>query len=200
MQRFAYSLQVAALRPPALLLARHHLQPAQVTACFAPYGSALQFVPMPRSVPAYWRLALGQERAEGRGWRFDSFAEGWQATNVQQELFAQGWHFVPGSDPALTSPLLGIDAARFAAIEIRMANGTAAHDAQLFFAGPDGAISEARSARWTLKPGPAAVTYRIELDKLPGWQGRITRLRLDPVGVGDGGQMRVEWVRLAPKG
>jgi hypothetical protein len=187
------------LRPPALLLERHHLQLAQITTCFAPYGSALQFVPMPQSVPAYWRLALGQERAEGRGWRFDSFAEGWQAANVQQELFAQGWHFVPGSDPALTSPLLEIDATRFAAIEIRMANGTTAHDAQLFFAGPDGTISETRSARWTLIPGSAAITYRIELDKLPSWQGRITRLRIDPVGVGDGGQMRVEWVRLVPK-
>ena len=80
-----------------------------------------------------------------------------------------------------------------------MANGTMARDAQLFFAGPDGAISEARSARWTLQLGPAAATYRIELDKLPGWQGRITRLRIDPVGVGDGGQMRLEWVRLVPK-
>jgi len=53
--------------------------------------------------------------------------------------------------------------------------------------------------RWTLNPGTAAVTYRIELAQLPSWQGRITRLRLDPVGVGDGGQMRVEWVRLVPK-
>ena len=80
-----------------------------------------------------------------------------------------------------------------------MANGTAAHDAQLFFTASDGAISEARSVSWMLKPGSAAVTYRIELDKLPGWQGRVTRLRLDPVGVGDGGQMRVEWLRLVPK-
>ncbi|MEO7908296.1 MAG: glycosyltransferase family 39 protein [Roseiflexaceae bacterium] len=187
------------LRPPALLLDRHHLMPAQVTTCFAPYGSALQFVPMPQSVPAYWRLAMGQERAEKRGWRFDSFAEGWQATNVQQELFAQGWHFVPGSDPALISPLLGINAAGFTAIELRMANGTGAHDAQLFFAGPDGAISEAQSVSWTLRPGTMAMTYRIELGNLPSWHGRITRLRLDPVGVGDGGQMRVEWVRLIPK-
>jgi hypothetical protein len=188
------------LRPPALLLERHRLQPAQVTTCFAPYGSALQFVPMPRSVPAYWRLAMGQERAGGGGWQFDSFNQGWQAANVQQELFAQGWHFVPGSDPTLTSPLLNIDAARFVAIEIRMANGTDAHDAQLFFAGPNGAIDEARSVRWTLKPGSLAVTYRIELAGLPSWHGQVTRLRLDPVGVGDGGQMRLEWVRLVPKG
>jgi hypothetical protein len=187
------------LRPPALLLERHHISPEQVTACFAPYGGELQFVPLPRPAPAYWRLAMGQQRAEGPGWRFDSFAEGWQAANVQQELFAQGWHFVPGSDPSLTSPLFEIEAERFAAIEIRMANGTAARDAQLFFAGPDGAIGEERSARWALQPGTAAVTYRIDLTELPGWRGRITRLRLDPVGVGDGGQMRVEWVRLVAK-
>ncbi|HEU5101067.1 MAG TPA: glycosyltransferase family 39 protein [Roseiflexaceae bacterium] len=187
------------LRPPALLLERHHLLPEQVTACFAPYGGALQFVPLPGSAPAYWRLAMGQPRAEGSGWRFDSFAEGWQAANVQQELFAQGWHFVPGSDPSLTSPLFDIDAERFSAIEVRMANGTAARDAQLFFAGPDGTIDEARSARWTLEPGTAAATYRIDLAEIPGWRGRITRLRLDPVGVGDGGQMRVEWVRLVPR-
>lgn len=188
------------LRPPALLLERHHISPEQVTACFAPYGGALQFVPFPEpAAPAYWRLAMGQQRAEGSGWRFDSFAEGWQAANVQQELFAQGWHFVPGSDPSLTSPLFEIDAGRFVAIEIRMANGTTARDAQIFFAGPDGAIGEERSARWTLQPGTAAVTYRIDLAESPGWSGRITRLRLDPVGVGDGGQMRVEWIRLVAK-
>jgi hypothetical protein len=80
-----------------------------------------------------------------------------------------------------------------------MANGTSARDAQLFFAGPDGDISEARSARWTLAPSMDAVTYRIELAEQPGWRGTISRLRLDPVGVGDGGELRVEWVRLVPK-
>src|SRR4029450_7668758 len=99
-----------------------------------------QFMPMGRPAPAYWRLTMGQERAEGRGWRFDSLAEGWQATNVQQELFAQGWHFVPGSDPALTSPLLDIDATRFAAIEIRMANGSKALYAQTLCAGSCGTV------------------------------------------------------------
>jgi hypothetical protein len=187
-----------ALRPPQLLLDRHRIQAKQVTDCFSLYGGALEFVPMPRPAPAYWRLAMGQERAEGPGWRFDRFAQGWQAANVEQQLFAQGWHFVPGSDPSLTSPLFDIEADRYVAIEIRLANGTAAHDAQLFFAGPDGAIDEQRSARWNLQPGTAA-TYRIDLASLPGWRGRITRLRLDPVGVGDGGQMRLEWVRLAPK-
>jgi hypothetical protein len=188
-----------ALRPPALLLQRHHLSQEQIRTCFAPYGRALQFVPMPQHVPAYWRLAMGQPRAEGGGWRFDRFAEGWQAANVQQELFAQGWHFVPDTDSSLTSPLFDIEASRYQAIEIRMANGTKARDAQLFFAGPDGSIGEERSARWTLEPTTHAVTYRLELAGRPGWQGAITRLRLDPVGVGDGGEVRVEWIRLVPR-
>jgi hypothetical protein len=38
----------------------------------------------------------------------------------------------------------------------------------------------------------------VQLAGQPGWQGSITRLRLDPVGVGDGGTIRVEWVRLIP--
>ncbi len=170
-----------------------------MTACFAPYGAALQFVPLPPSVPAYWRLSMGQERAAGDGWRFDRFAEGWQAANVGQERFEGGWRFVPASDPSLTSPRFDVEASAYAAIEIRMANGTAARDAQLFFAGPDGGIGEERSARWTLAPTTDTVTYRIELASLPGWVGRITRLRLDPVGVGDGGEVRVEAIRLLPR-
>ena len=79
-----------------------------------------------------------------------------------------------------------------------MANATSAHDAQLFFAGQDARIDERHSVRWTLKPTSEAHTYRIDLVGLPGWMGTITRLRLDPVGVGNGGEVRVEWVRLLP--
>jgi hypothetical protein len=103
---------------------------------------------------------------------------------------------VPGVDPSLTSPLLNLDASNYLAIEIRMANRTKARDAQIFFTGPDGGINEADSVRWTLQPSGAAITYRVELAGRPGWAGTITRLRLDPVGVGDGGEVSVEWVRL----
>jgi len=187
------------LRPPTLLLQRHHLEQARVTACFAPYGAALQFVMFPPKIPAYWRLSVGQELVGTQGWRFDHFAEGWQAAQVRDERIGQGWHFVPGSDPSLTSPLFNIDASNYQAIEIYLANGTKAHDAQLFFAGPDGAIGEERSVRWDLKPSSDFEAYRVELAGRPGWQGPITRLRLDPVGVGDGGEMIVVSIRLIPK-
>ncbi len=188
------------LRPPALLLQRHRLTQAQVDTCFAPYGGALQPLPMPPTVPAYWRLPTGQERAEGAGWHFAGSSEGWRAEQVHAERFAEGWVFVPGTDPALTSPLLQLEASRYRAIEIRMANGTVAHDAQLFFAGPDGRIDEGRSVRWELAPTGDTVTYRVELAGRLGWEGIITRLRLDPVGVGDGGEVRVEWIQLIEGG
>lgn len=185
-----------ALHPPPLLLQRHSLEQPEVDACFAPYRDALQPLELGPSVPRYWRLPTGQELAQGRGWRFDRFSEGWSAQNIDATRFDGGWRFVPLSDPALTSPLLQLDAGRYQAIEIRMANMTLSRNAQLFFAGPDGALSEAHSVRWAVRSSPEAYTYRIELAGRPGWQGIITQLRVDPVDVGDGRAVRVEAIQL----
>ncbi len=54
------------------------------------------------------------------------------------------------------------------------------------------------SVRWTLDDTAEPRTYRVELRGAPGWRGAITRLRLDPVGVGDGGAVTVEWIKLLP--
>ncbi|GAB4200493.1 MAG: glycosyltransferase family 39 protein [Roseiflexaceae bacterium] len=186
----------AVLRPPPAQLERHRLSQAQVDGCFAPYRALLQPLALPPSAPPHWRLPTAHELAEGPGWRFDAGPQGWRGANLDEQRFDAGWRFVPASDPWLLSPLLDIDAASYQAIEIRIASSTRARDAQLFFAGPDGALDEARSLRWTLAEGDAPMTYRLELRGAPGWQGWIGRLRLDPVGVGDGNTMRVEWVRL----
>ena len=185
-----------ALRPPEELLERHRLTIPAVEACFAPYREALQPLDLPAKVGVYHRLPMADELARGEGWRFDAAPFGWRAANVAGEEFAGGWRFQPGVDPTLLSPLLNLDAGSYRAIEVRLANGTGARDAQLFYAGPDGSISEERSVRWELEPTEAAVTYTLELRGQPGWEGTISRLRLDPVGVGDGGEMRLEWVRL----
>jgi hypothetical protein len=39
-------------------------------------------------------------------------------------------------------------------------------------------------------------TYRLDLRAAPGWRGQVGGLRLDPVGVGDGGTITVESIRL----
>ncbi|HEX5692110.1 MAG TPA: hypothetical protein VFX76_18975, partial [Roseiflexaceae bacterium] len=180
-------------------LQRFNLQQPTVNACFAPYTTALHPLALGPTLPQYWRLPTSQEVAEGDGWRFERFAMGWQGKNIGAEQFAESWRFVPSSDPSLASPLLNLDAQRYRALEIRLAHTTQARDAQLFFAGPDGAIDEAHSVRWTLEPTTQMTTYRIEVAENPAWNGTITRLRLDPIGVGDGGEVRVESIRLVPR-
>jgi len=187
------------LHPPMLLLQRHQLQQSEIDACFAPYQDTLQPSALGANIPRYWRLPTSQELAEGPGWRFDRFSEGWTAQNIDASRFSAGWQFVPGVDPALISPIMQLDASRYRAIEIGMANKTMSNDAQLFFAGPDGTMSEAHSVRWMVRSSAEVTIYRVELAGQPGWQGIITRLRLDPVGVGDGRDLRIEWIRLVPR-
>ncbi|MCS6842355.1 MAG: glycosyltransferase family 39 protein [Roseiflexus sp.] len=185
-----------ALRPPVRLLHRHGITQSQVDACLAPYRETLTDLAFVEPLPPYWRLPSATEMALQGRWTFRRDTMGWQAFNVANERLNDGWRFQPGVDPALVSPLLNLDARRVTAIEIRMANDTRARDAQLFYAGPDGALTEQYSVRWELADTAEAVTYTIDLRKAPGWNGIITRLRIDPVGVGDGGEIRVEWVRL----
>jgi hypothetical protein len=186
----------AALQPPDELLARHRISQAQVDACFAPYRGQLVLLVLPDTLPVYARLPRVDELADGAGWRFDAFDLGWHAANIAGATFDGGWRFRPETDAALVSPLMHLDTARYTAIEVRMANGTAARDAQIFFAGADGAIDEERSVRWSLAATNEPTTYTIPLRGTSGWEGIVTRLRFDPVGVGDGGEVRVEWVRL----
>lgn len=187
-----------ALHPPPRVLNRHGITQSQVDACFAPYRETLTDLAFAEPLPPYWRLPSATEMALMGGWNFEQDALGWQAFNITSERFDGGWRLQPGVDPALISPILSLDAHQVIAVEIRMANGTRARDAQLFYAGADGALSEERSVRWELADTTDAMTYTIDLREAPGWRGTITRLRIDPVGIGDGGEIRIEWVRLHP--
>jgi hypothetical protein len=188
-----------ALHPPVELLSRHQLAQGQVDACFAPYQAELRLLALPPQVPAYLRLPFADEYANGPGWDFRVSPLGWRAANVDRSSFDDGWVLVPGVDPSVTSPLLRIDTARYRAVEITLAHQTQVRDAQLFFIGEDGLADEARSVRWQLGSGAASQTYRLELEGAPGWIGIVTRLRIDPVGVGDEGEVRIVSVRLVPR-
>ncbi len=185
-----------ALRPPSRVLNRHGITQSQVDACFAPYHATLADLAFTEPLPSYWRLPSATEMALADGWTFEQDTMGWQAFNVTDERLDGGWRFQSGIDPALVSPLLNLDARQVIAIEIRMANGTRARDAQLFYAGVNGALTEEHSVRWELAETAESLTYTIDLREAPGWNGVITRLRIDPVGRGDGDEIRIEWVRL----
>ena len=177
---------------------RFGLSPEQVAGCYAPYDPALEPLPLGLiSPPAYLRLPDTQTLADGPGWDFTRSHWGWQATNAATTASAYaGWALRPGRDPALTSPPVQLDTARYTALEVRMAAGTTARDAQLFFLDEQGHLDEARSVRWSLGAGTLPQTYRLDLGAVPGWRGVVTGLRLDPVGAGDGGAVVIESIRL----
>lgn len=185
-----------ALQPPPHLLERHHLSQQWIDDCFSPYRAMLINLQFAAPLPAYWRLPNGNELAFAGGWTFRGYALGWQAIHVDASRVDNGWRFQPLTDPAIISPLLNLEADRIIAIEIRMAHTTRARDAQLFYAGIDGAISEAHSLRWELTDTQDPTTYTFDMRQAPGWTGTITRLRIDPVGIGDGGNIKIESIRL----
>lgn len=151
-----------------------------------PYRASMQPAVIHKGTTYYWRLPNATEIARGEGWRWQSFDWGWQAANVESAQFDGGWCFNAQPDPALVSPLLNLDATAFSALQVTMRTNAQNQQAQLFFAGPDGAMSDERSARWDVIGDGAAHTYTVPLAETTGWQGRIERLRLDPISVGDG--------------
>jgi hypothetical protein len=165
---------------------RYPITQAMLDQFWQRYRSSLTPAVVHKGTTYYWRLPNATELARGSGWRWQSFDWGWRAANVQDSRFESGWCFNPQTDPALVSPLLNLPAADVRALEITMRTAAQNEQAQLFFAGPDGAMSDQRSARWSLESDGQSHTYTVSLAELPGWQGSIQRLRLDPVSLGDG--------------
>ncbi len=183
------------------VLERFRLSQQQVTRCFAPYIPDAVPLSIGSTLPTYYRLPTAQELAEGRGWHFQHTQWGWYAVNISGTRFAGGWRFFPGVDPMLMSPPLLLDLSNYYAVEIRMAATsvtTATAKFELFYRNEQGLVETAYAVQRTLEYGDEARTYRITLEDRPGWSGIITGLRLDPVGVGDGGYVRLEWIRLIP--
>ena len=69
--------------------------------------------------------------------------------------------------------------------------------AQLFFRGDYATpYAEEKSVAFSLEVGEA--TYSLELAGVPGWEGFITGLRLDPLEGGDGREVCIREIRLTP--
>jgi hypothetical protein len=184
------------------ILERAGLTQQEITHCFAPYQSALHPVDLGDGLPGYYRIPTAQEMLEQGGWDFSHARWGWQARNVSNERLDEqlekGWSFVPGVDPQLISPPFHADFSHYQAIEVRIATAptTKTEKFELFFFDEHGIIDTAHAVQRTLQRDGDAKTHRINLVGREGWSGPFTRLRLDPIGEGDGGRVRVEWVRI----
>ncbi len=182
---------------PPTPVERFGLAPETVAACYTPVQPLLEPLPALDDLSPYQIIRRANDLAAGPGWDFRRGRWGWQISGVDaDEQTVTGWRMTPTVDPALFSPPLLIAAADVAAIEIRLAATTAARDAQLFLLDPSGQTSEERSLRFTLDQSAAMITYRLDLADLPDPPDLIGRVRFDPVGVGDGGIVIVESIRL----
>lgn len=184
------------LKPPSLLLQRHQLDLAAVEACFSSYRTALIDMAFPDPLSDYAYLPNAQELLMAGGWDFSEMRWGWQTVQLEDQGFEQGWILVPGEDGRIISPSFELDSAQIGVIELELAHTTKTRDAQLFFADRDGSMSDAASLRWELADTEELVHYRLELGTEGAWDSVITRLRFDPVGVGDGGRVRLLAIRL----
>ncbi len=186
--------------PPAPI-ERFGLEASEVRACYEPFLSMADPVSLGPGLLTAQRIAAAQELANGAGWDFRRGQWGWRLTNATTLHLGspEGWTITPTVDPFISSPPLTIDLERYRTVEVRLAATTAARDGQIFFRDAAGQADEARAIRFTLEPGPAAHTYRFALEEATGATGVITGLRIDPVGVGDGGVVVVEWVRFGER-
>jgi hypothetical protein len=177
-----------ALELPQHIRRRYPITQAQLDAFWQPYHTVLQPVVIHDGIIYFWAIPAADAFAAGEGWRWQQFDQGWNAANVSDSSFTPdaGWCFHPGSDPMLISPGLTLDAGRYRTLEITMRSRAAGQTAQLFYANIDGLMDNSRSLTWQLQDDDGWHTYTLDLRAAPGWQGTITRLRLDPIAVGDG--------------
>ncbi|PDW04823.1 glycosyltransferase family 39 protein [Candidatus Viridilinea mediisalina] len=201
---YAVIVAADALRPPPAApgdpptpAQRLGLTPDMVERCYEPYVQALQPLDLGIEQQVYFQLPAVQQLATGPGWDFRQLRWGWRLHNGQDHgLSEAGWAITPELDPYWLSPPMHVQTSEFAALELRFAATTAARDAQLFFLDQTGQTAEERSLRWDLHPGPELQTYCLVLQGAPGWEGLVTGLRLDPVGIGDGGRVVLESIRF----
>jgi hypothetical protein len=188
------------LELPPEIFRRYDVPQERLDDFWQPYRAAMVPIVTHEGTTYFWRIPSAQELALGEGWRWNGFALGWEGLNIAAQEFEDGWCFNPAVDPILNAPLLALDAATVRTVEVTMATSAQGQVAQLFWAGPDGMMSDEHSVRWELNGDGQQHTYRVPLNGAAGWSGIIARLRLDPIAVGDGTAATrtcVEHIRLA---
>jgi hypothetical protein len=130
-------------------------------------------------------------------WRWDAEGDllGWTPGNFQS-VTVTGSRLVGLTkyDCQLVSPPLELDAARYRILEFRVSSSVSG-GGELFFHGPGEGFTEKRMARHVLFASDEPRVYRVDLSNVEGWQGTITRLRLDLLNHADA-QLSLDWVRL----
>ena len=96
--------------------------------------------------------------------------------------FAGFWRLIlDQNDPQIVCPPTLWNAEDVPRISIRGAYNTQNDQAEIFFAGENGAFSGDKRLAFTIIPDGAIRTYEVDLSSHPLYTGLITRLRFDPI-------------------
>jgi len=100
-------------------------------------------------------------------------------------------------DPAIWVRQDRTRASHFEKLVVRMKTTVAKDDMLMFFWKTEQApqYSEEHSVKTVVRPASGFVDYVLSLKDVPGWKGRITELRLDPV-ITEGIKIEIEHIRL----
>ena len=100
------------------------------------------------------------------------------------------WIIKVGADPNVLSPPLSVETSSISAIEITMASLASDRAGELFFAtDASPSFSPTKSKQFDVINNGSYQTYTLSLAGNSSWTGRLTRLRLDPVGGGNGSEV-----------
>ena len=132
-------------------------------------------------------------------WNFNAYGDrgGWSGMNQIASFSVSGGALhgtSTGSDPYLWSWPMD-KPAQDDQIFVRLRNGTPSTRAQIFF-------TTAQDPRWDatkskihrIYPNSGFNIYRFDMYDVPGWSGKIGRLRLDPAE--EAGTFAVDWIRI----
>jgi hypothetical protein len=141
----------------------------------------------------------GFPAGDGQTWNFDAYGDrgGWWAGNGIGSLSVNGGDLKgtsTGADPYMFSAPTE-KPAQDDQVVVGLRNGTPSSSAQLFFTtARDPTWTATKSKRIAIVPNSRFTAYRFDMSHVPGWAGKITGLRLDPIEAA--GSFALDWIRI----
>ncbi|MBN1874899.1 MAG: CHAP domain-containing protein, partial [Anaerolineae bacterium] len=131
---------------------------------------------------------MGNPVIPSNDWSFTNCPFGWTPSKGFEVTFLSGaaWVFNPGNDPYLLSPIISVSASDYNAIKIDMISHVNDTAGRIYFTtAANSSWGEDKAVAFTLNNDGQPHEYTINMNGNSNWQGTITRIRIDPVGVGD---------------
>ncbi|HEX3043374.1 MAG TPA: FG-GAP-like repeat-containing protein [Bacillota bacterium] len=136
-------------------------------------------------------------------WNFTSDTEGWTVLNqITGFGFQTGGYIggnVTGPDPSLLSNSgLGLDITNNKTIKVKMKNSTASTLGQIYFiTNQDQSWNEAKKKNFAIIANdPNYTEYTVDMSDVPGWNGTLYQLRMDPSTSVTSGSFSVEYINI----